>query len=126
MDEAVALVLASDDEDGLHEVYGSEEGGSSSDEEVQEEHVMAEENIRRKMTVRNRLVHDLDSALDERNYDEYILPRRAEDMVATLQPGRQGHPAETITWTAAPPSFCGRQRRADVIRDVLVIRFVEM
>ena len=116
VDEAVALVLASDDEDDLHEMYGSEEGESSSDEEMQEEQVVAEENIRRKVTVSKRLVHDLDSAMDERNYDAHILPRRTENMVATLQPGRQGHPPETISWTTAPPPFRGRQRRADVIR----------
>ena len=71
------------DSEGEH----ADHGGVGEVEEDNEVIDSDEEMVRppKKMRLKDRLVHDLDSALDEANYDPYEEPENIEELIVVLK-----------------------------------------
>ena len=111
----------SDDDEFEIEENDTEENLIDDEEEVEVPEQEEELNPRRnrKLLTRNRLVRDINSALDKNNYDpiHYINGNgHWETLTGYLGP-KTNKKTETITWTSTLPSQAGRQRRCDVITE---------
>ena len=105
--------LVDDEEESDNELELQRE----SEEEFVEEQDEAVPRRHRKLLTRNRLVCDIDSALNRDNYDQihYINGEgQWETLTGYLGPKRKDN-TEKITWTSVLPEANGRQCRCDVI-----------
>ena len=93
---------------GVHgdESDSDEEGGVDEDDERPRNR-----RIRRK----DRAVHDLDSALDIDNYDQYQTPEVRLEYTAVLEKGNRNQADKTITWENQPRVRVGRRSRENII-----------
>ena len=87
------------------------------EEEIIEEQEEAVPRRHRKLLTRNRLVHDIDSALDRDNYDQihYINGQGQWQTLTGYLGPKSKDDTKKITWTSVLPQTNGQQRRCDVI-----------
>ena len=65
----------------------------------------------RKILVKKRLVHDIESACDGKNYDPYVPPTKKVECSAVLEKGAQG---AKINWVNQPPASKRGRRPANM------------
>lgn len=103
----IATDFLEDPDEDLADVIGGE-GGIAMDFEVEsdeelDDSIDNEEWVprrHRRTLVRNRLVHSLDSCLDESKYDDYVVPGELREYKSIVEkPRRKTDVGKSITWT---------------------------
>ena len=103
----IATDFLEDPDEDLADVIGGE-GGIAMDFEVEsdeelDDSIDSEEWVprrHRRTLVRNRLVHSLDSCLDESKYDDYVVPGELREYKSIVEkPRRKTDVGKSITWT---------------------------
>ena len=75
-----------------------------------------------RLPTRNRLVYNLESALDERNYEKFSPPETSKIYSSYLQkPKNSDLPRQKITWTNSKPTV-GKQTQANIIAGTTGVR----
>ena len=87
-----------------------------SDDDIAIEGPVRRKHQRKRLTYQ-RLVHSIDSALDEINYDAFELPFEERTITGTLPDENNSKNKVPITFSNRKPNLAGRQRSSDVIRN---------
>ena len=126
-EEAIAYILEWIDNEGDDEINemplntGSDgeyrsDSSENEDSEVETDGGDGEVRPQRKLLTKKRLVHDIDSSLNEENYDDLHFVNgqgQWETLTGYLGPKKDKN-TKTITWTSDYP-LQGRQRACDVL-----------